>query len=227
MPKNEKPYSRQSTVKAEQVKITERSNQFKAASNKYGKRVGEPDKETRLVAFVNIKLNNEATPEMNRQSKIVYEQQKPSIFNKANVEAFIQKCTFVVAFAHPTYSIEYNKISQTNLLKIYCMNINSELLFKNKNEQMLNALPHAAAFRVQINNELPSKVENVMYDKQTEQLILSVYFSPKQTMESLPLKKCVIYFNTLSTTEWSVPSDLLRAFANLPLTQPKFAPQNN
>ncbi|AGR56913.1 hypothetical protein [Choristoneura occidentalis alphabaculovirus] len=223
MPKIEKPYRRRPGVKAEEDQTTERLNQFKAASGKYGKRVGEPEKKPRLAAFINIKLNHEATPEMDRRSKIFYEQQKPSIFNRANVEAFIKKCTFVVAFAHPTYPMEYNKISNTNYLKIYCMKINTDLLFKDKNQQMLNVL-RASAFRVQLNDQLPLTVMSVMYDK--KQLVLSVYFTQPQIIEWLPLKKCVIYFNTLSTVEWSVPSDLLSAFANLPLTPPTYAPHN-
>lgn len=204
----------------------ERSGQFRAASGKYGKRVNEPDADTQLVALVNIQLNHLATAEMDLRAKTMREQQ-PSIFSAANVKAFIGECTFVVAFAHPTYTIQFNKIPQTNQLKLFCSNINKDLLFKNKNQQLRNALPAASAFRVQLNERLVFRPQAVMYDRidaQQSQLVLSLPFSTKQTIELLPLRKCVVYMNILQRAEWTVPPELLRAFEHLPLAAPIAAP---
>ncbi|AKR14104.1 hypothetical protein [Dasychira pudibunda nucleopolyhedrovirus] len=227
MPRDTKPYSRPANAPRPGVK-TERSNQFKAASTKYGKRVNDADKETRPVAFVDIKLNHRATPEMEQRMQAVYARQKPSIFNESAVAEFIKNRTFVVAFAHPTYTIQFNKIPAVDQLRVYCSNINKDLLFKDKNQQMRNALPNAASFRVQINDEPLFKVQTVVYDKESAQLVLTIRFLPRQTMELLPMKKCVVYLNILSnaSVDWAVPADLLRAFAKLALAPPIPAPQN-
>ncbi|AGR57062.1 hypothetical protein [Choristoneura rosaceana nucleopolyhedrovirus] len=207
MPKNEK-------LPRHSVKL-ERPNQFEAAVKKYGKRRKQRDEKKQLVKFNDINQSNSKTIELDQRLKIVYEQQKPSIFNETNVQSF------VVAFAHPTYPIKYKKIPHTNILKIYCSKIRVNLLFKNDDLKMLNTLPKASTFRVQINDQQLFKVQNVMYDKEERQLVLSINFSKEQTLELLPQKKCVIYFNILSTAEWSVPEDLLNAFANLPLEPPQ------
>ncbi|QDL57018.1 hypothetical protein QKQ66_gp031 [Dione juno nucleopolyhedrovirus] len=230
MLRNAKPYSRpadalRADTKTDQFKIkSERFGQFKLATNKFDQRVNDPDEETRLVPFVDINLNYRSTSEIDLKARTLHNLQ-PSIFDKAKIDAFIENCTFVVAFAHPTYDMKYNKVPNSNHLKIYCSNINKDLLFKNKNCQMRNSLPAAASFRVHLNNLALFNVQSAMYDKNDvtndEHLVLSVYVSAKQTIELLPLKTCVIYLNILRYGgEWTVPAKLLSAFADLPLTPP-------
>lgn len=216
MPKNVKPYNRPAT---NLPVAEERSKQFKAASRKFGKRVNEPEKNTKLVEFANITLNYEATPEM-KQRMQNFVRDRQSIFNKYDVTTFIANSTFVAAFAHPTYEMEYNKIFNTNNLKIYCKNINKKLLFKNENFIIMNLLPDVSAFRVQINDKASFIVQSVIYED--NELIVTINLSPDQARELLPLSKCIIYLNILyAKKEWKVPPDLMLAFTNLPLAEPK------
>ncbi|AUR45054.1 hypothetical protein Spob023 [Spilosoma obliqua nucleopolyhedrosis virus] len=215
-----KPYSRPSDAPSAgvtEIKI-ERSNQFKAASGKFGKRhVDKFNKETRLTGFIDIKLvDYQRSLKLNDKLESMLKRQKSIFSDKI---AFEQKQTFVVAFAHPTYSIKYKK-SPTNELKIYCDNINKDLLFKNKNRQLSNALPNVASFRVHINDQTIFNVQTAIYDREDAQLILSLYLSPQQLIELLPLKKCVIFLNILPFKNWTVPLDLMHAFMNLPLPPP-------
>nr|UIX56152.1 HycuOrf-24 hypothetical protein [Hyphantria cunea nucleopolyhedrovirus]UIX56298.1 HycuOrf-24 hypothetical protein [Hyphantria cunea nucleopolyhedrovirus] len=219
MPKiTKKPYSRPSTAPGTETGETEieRFDQFKAASGKFGKRVSVKKKEAaRLNAFVDIKVVE--TGQMLDERVEAATKQLKSIFS--DTITFVQKQTFVVAFAHPTYSIKYKK-NPNNELKVYCDNINKDLLFKNKNRQLSNALPNVASFRVYINDKILYNVQSAMYDREDAQLILSLYMSPHQALDLLPLKKCVIFLNILPSKNWTVPADLMRAFETLPLPPP-------
>lgn len=198
----------------------ERLHQFGVSSGKLG-RSSKRHKKKRLIAFVDFSAYK-PTQDLELKAQNLYAQRKPSIFD--NVNDFVRRDTFVVVFAHPTYEIVYNRMPNSNLLNIYCSNINKKLLFKDTNDEMRNKLPNAMAFRVQLNNETPFNIKSATYDR--KQLGLIIALTSNQIKELLPLQKCVIYLNILSSRFWTVPPDLLALFFNLPLQPPISAAHN-
>ncbi|AAK85681.1 hypothetical protein [Epiphyas postvittana nucleopolyhedrovirus] len=202
----------------------EKNKQFKATQQvhekieKFSRNIKKTLKPAQLAAFVNINFD---LPTVDTSVQNAYDHRKPSIFNDTNVRSFLEKNTFVVVFAHPTYNIEYNSVGKNGVI-IKCANINKKLLFEDENKKLLNVLPTSTAFRVQINNENPMHVERVTYND--NKLEIQLKMSTQLLNKLLPMLKCVIYFNILTTnqTPWNVPDELFNTFVNLKLRTPNY-----
>ena len=204
---------------------SERSKQFKATHSKFTKKKNEVHERARLATFIQINVNQpeDAVNSLDLRAQKAFANRKPSIFNEDSVSAFINKNTFVVAFAHPTYPMDY--IKNATSITINCSKINRKLLFFDKNKKMMNVLPDRTAFKVQINDNAPMNVKTAMFD---EKLELDIDLSSKLIKELMPIQKCVIYLNILSqrNMQWVVPQELMNTFAKLRLAPPNQLLQN-
>ncbi|AJD09189.1 p25 [Condylorrhiza vestigialis mutiple nucleopolyhedrovirus] len=206
----------------ETLQKNERSKQFKATHSKFTKKKTKVRELARLATFIQINVNQpeDAVNSLDLRAQKAFANKKPSIFNKDSVNDFINKNTFVVAFAHPTYPMDY--IENATSITINCFKINRKLLFFDKNRKMMNVLPDRTAFKVQINDNAPMNVKTAMFD---EKLELEIDLSK----ELMPIQKCVIYLNILSqkNTQWVVPQELINTFAKLQLAAPNQLLQNS
>jgi hypothetical protein len=208
--------SSQTSVKE---RYKERNNQFNLISKKFESKKNEPRKRTQLATFIDINVNQSETAinELNVRYQKALLNRPPSIFNDNKVNALLNKNTFVVAFAHPTYTMDYLKT--LNGITINCAKINRKLLFFDKNKKMMNVLPDHTAFMVQINDHTPMNVQTARFD---EKLELNINLSSELLTELIPIQKCVIYFNIIAqkNMQWVIPQELLNTFANLQLAAP-------
>ncbi|AAQ91782.1 unknown [Choristoneura fumiferana DEF multiple nucleopolyhedrovirus] len=214
------------TKSEETSQKSERSKQFKASYSKFTKKKNEAPERARLATFIEINVN-QPEDEVNKlelRAQEMLENRKPSIFNKDSVRAFLNKNTFVVAFAHPTYPMDY--IRNATSITINCSKINRKLLFFDKNKKMMNVLPDRTAFKVQINDNTPMNVQSAMFD---EKLELEIDFLSISIKELIPIQKCVIYLNILlqRNLQWVVPQELINTFAKLQLAAPNQLLQNS
>ncbi|ABI13911.1 hypothetical protein AGNV_030 [Anticarsia gemmatalis multiple nucleopolyhedrovirus] len=203
---------------------SERSIQFKSNYSKFTTKKKQAPEIARLAAIIEINVN-QPEDEVNKlelRAQQLLKNRKPSIFNENNVRAFLNRNMFVVAFAHPTYPMDY--IENTTSITINCSKINRKLLFFDKNKKMMNVLPDRTAFKVQINDTTPINVQAAMFD---EKLELEIELS-KSLNELMPIQKCVIYLNILlqRNVQWAVPQELINTFAKLQLAAPNQLLQN-
>ncbi|QBC76005.1 nesp026 [Neophasia sp. alphabaculovirus] len=205
---------------------SERSKQFKATYSKFTKKKNEAHERARLATFIEVNVNQpeDAINKLDLRAQKVFANKKPSIFNEDSVRAFLNTNTFVVAFAHPTYPMDY--IKNATSITINCSKINRKLLFFDKNKKMMNVLPDRTAFKVQINDNTPMNVTTAMFD---EKLELDIDLSSKTIKELMPIQKCVVYLNILvqRNVQWVVPQELLNTFAKLQLAAPNQLLQNS
>ncbi|USC25967.1 hypothetical protein [Palpita vitrealis nucleopolyhedrovirus] len=121
--------------------------------------------------------------------------------------------SFVVVFAHPTHNMTYF-VNTDFKLKLECKQIESNLLYKNENEIIINR-PKPLAFKLQLNDVIVDTIDTIEYDIKNEILILT---APVQNFQ---IEKSIIYFNILyNNNAWTVPDYMRDMFNQLPLEPP-------
>ncbi|ABM05417.1 Mv-ORF101 peptide [Maruca vitrata nucleopolyhedrovirus] len=123
---------------------------------------------------------------------------------------------FIVAFVHPTYPMSYF-VNTDYKLKLKCARVNSDLIYKNKNEIAINR-PKLSSFKLQLNDIISDTLETIEYDIESKTLTIT---APVQDQE---IKKSIIYFNIFNCDSWKVPNYMKNLFDKMRLEPPVILP---